>query len=147
MIEAKNLSKSYGPIKALRDVSFKIGAGEIVGLLGPNGAGKTTIIKILTGYLQPDGGSAYVGGLDVLNHPREVQMSIGYLPETAPLYQELSVQSYLQMMAQLRYIPDEEQLERISEAVFAVGLEDFLTRQIGHLSKGYRQRLGIAQAI
>lgn len=147
MIEVKNLSKSYGLVKALQDVSFQIAAGEIVGLLGPNGAGKTTIIKILSGYLQPDSGSAYVGGLDVLTHHREVQKNIGYLPETAPLYPELSVQSYLQMMAQLRYIPEEEQLARISEAVFAVGLEDYLTRQIGHLSKGYRQRLGIAQAI
>jgi ABC-2 type transport system ATP-binding protein len=147
VIEAKNLSKSYGLVKALQDASFQIAAGEIVGLLGPNGAGKTTIIKILTGYLQPDSGAAYVGGLDVLTHPREVQTSIGYLPETAPLYPELSVQSYLQMMAQLRNIPDDEQLARISEAVFAVGIEDYLTRPIGHLSKGYRQRLGIAQAM
>jgi ABC-2 type transport system ATP-binding protein len=108
MIDVVALSKSYGPIEALRDVSFHIAPGEIVGLLGPNGAGKTTIIKILTGYLQPNRGTATVDGLDVLTHTREVQARIGYLPETAPLYPELSVQSYLKMMAELRRIPETE---------------------------------------
>ena len=147
MIDVVGLTKSYGPIRALEDVAFKVESGEIVGLLGPNGAGKTTFIKILTGYLQADEGTVTVDGLDVQDHTREVQAQIGYLPETAPLYPELSVQDYLQMMADLRMIPEEEQLRRISEAVYATGLEDHLTRPIGELSKGFRQRVGLAQAI
>jgi len=147
MIEVKDLKKSYGNVEALRGVSFQIATGEIVGLLGPNGAGKTTIIKILTGYLQPDEGSVKVADLDVLTHTQEVQAGIGYLPENAPLYPELSVQSYLKMMAELRQIEQEQQLQRISEAVYAVGLKEYLTRPISQLSKGYRQRLGLAQAI
>jgi ABC-2 type transport system ATP-binding protein len=147
VIEVVHLSKAYGPVKALQDVSFSIKQGEIVGLLGPNGAGKTTIIKTLTGYLQPDEGTVHIGGLDVLTQHRDVQAKIGYLPETAPLYPELSVQTYLKMIAQLREIPQDMQLEYISAAVYAVGIQDYLTRPIGHLSKGYRQRVGIAQAM
>ena len=147
MIDVADLSKSYGPIEALRGVTFSIAAGEIVGLLGPNGAGKTTAIKILTGYLQPDRGAAQVDGLDVLTHTREVQARIGYLPENAPLYPELSVQAYLMMMAELRRIPATERVARISEAVRAAGLTDILARPIGQLSKGFRQRVGLAQAI
>ncbi|HXF60608.1 MAG TPA: ATP-binding cassette domain-containing protein, partial [Caldilineaceae bacterium] len=108
MIEAKNLTKTYGSVQALREVSFTIQTGEIVGLLGPNGAGKTTTIKILTGYLQPDEGEVRIDGLDVLTQTREVQQRIGYLPESAPLYPELTVQRYLRMMADLRGIPADE---------------------------------------
>ena len=147
MIDVTNLSKSYGPIKALHGVTFQIGEGEIVGLLGPNGAGKTTFIKILTGYLQPDRGTVRVNGLDVLDHTRDVQAQLGYLPETAPLYPELTVQSYLQMMANLREIPESEQRALISKAVYDTGLEEQLARPIAHLSKGFRQRVGLAQAI
>jgi len=147
MIDVTDVSKSYGPVEALRSVSFHVRPGEIVGLLGPNGAGKTTMIKILTGYLQPDEGIVQVDGLDVLTQTREVQARIGYLPETAPLYPELSVQAYLQLMADLRQIPEDVQLVRLSEAVYATGLADHLTRPIGELSKGYRQRVGLAQAI
>jgi ABC-2 type transport system ATP-binding protein len=147
MIEVANVSKSYGQIEALKDVICQIAEGEIVGLLGPNGAGKTTLIKILAGYLQPDTGEARIDGLDVMLAPLEVQARIGYLPENAPLYPELSVQSSLLMMAELRQIPEEEQLECISEAVYATGLQDHLTRPVGQLSKGFRQRLGLAQAI
>ncbi len=147
MIEVADLTKSYGAIEALRGVSFHINRGEIVGLLGPNGAGKTTIIKILTGYLQPNSGSATVDGLDVLTHTREVQARIGYLAENAPLYPELSVQSYLKMLAELRRIPEAEQVACISEAVRATALADHLTRPIGQLSKGYRQRVGLAGTI
>jgi ABC-2 type transport system ATP-binding protein len=147
MIDVTDLSKSYGSIEALRGVSFHIGEGEIVGMLGPNGAGKTTTIKILTGYLHPDEGAVVVNSLDVLTHTREVQAQIGYLPESAPLYPELSVQSYLKMMAELRQIPEDEQLARISEAVYAAGLTEHLVRPIGQLSKGFRQRVGLAQAI
>ena len=147
MIDVADLTKSYGPIEALCGITFHIAPGEIVGLLGPNGAGKTTTIKILTGYLQPDEGIVTVDGLDVLAHTREVQAHIGYLPESAPLYPELSVQSYLRMIAELRQIPEDEQLARLSEAIYATGLADHLTRPIGQLSKGFRQRVGLAQAI
>jgi ABC-2 type transport system ATP-binding protein len=147
MIDVTDLTKSYGPIEALRGVTFHITPGEIVGLLGPNGAGKTTAIQILTGYLHPDDGTVYVNGLDVLTHTREVQAHIGYLPENAPLYPELSVQAYLKMMAELRQIPEDEQVARLSEAIYATGLENHLIRPIGQLSKGFRQRVGLAQAI
>jgi ABC-2 type transport system ATP-binding protein len=147
MIHVEDLIKSYGEIEALRGVSFDIKAGEIVGLLGPNGAGKTTIIKTLTGYLQPGGGIVQIDDLDVLTHTREIQARIGYLPENAPLYPELSVQNYLKMMADLRQIPPPEQVECISDAVYATGLTEHLTRLIGQLSKGFRQRVGLAQAI
>ncbi len=147
MIEARNLTKSYGPVQALRDVSFSLREGEIVGLLGPNGAGKTTTIKILTGYLQPDGGEVRIDGLDVLTQTREVQQRLGYLPESAPLYPELTVQRYLRLIAELREIPADAQVEAISEAVYATNLTNHLTRPIGQLSKGFRQRVGLAQAI
>jgi ABC-2 type transport system ATP-binding protein len=147
MIEVSELRKSYGSVEALRGVSFNIAAGQIVGLLGPNGAGKTTIIKILTGYLQPDAGTVTVDGLNVLTQTRAVQARIGYLPENAPLYPELSVQAYLRMMADLRQLPAAEQRTGIAEAVNATGLQGYLTRPIGQLSKGFRQRVGLAQAI
>jgi len=147
MIDVQNVSKSYGSTLALDEVSFHVSPGEVIGLLGPNGAGKTTMMKILTGYLQPDGGEAVVDGIDVVTNPLEVQQRIGYLPENAPLYPELSVQSYLRMMADLRQIPEEEQPLRLSEAIRAAGLEQHLTRPINQLSKGFRQRVGLAQAI
>jgi ABC-2 type transport system ATP-binding protein len=147
MIDVTDLSKFYGPVEALKDVSFHVDAGEIIGLLGPNGAGKTTMMKILTGYLQPTSGTAVVDGLDVLTHSLEVQERIGYLPENAPLYPELSVQAYLRMIASLRQIPEAKQPALLSGAVRATGLEDHLTRPIGQISKGYRQRVGLAQAI
>jgi gliding motility-associated transport system ATP-binding protein len=146
-IEAHELSKSYGDVRALDRVSFRIERGEIIGLLGPNGAGKTTLMKLLTGYLQPDAGSATLRGIDVVADPLGVQRRIGYLPESAPLYGEMMVQEYLQMMATLRGIPPDKQRARLSDAIHATGLADYLTRPIGKLSKGYRQRVGIAQAI
>jgi ABC-2 type transport system ATP-binding protein len=147
MIDVTDLTKAYGPVQALKDVSFHVDAGEIIGLLGPNGAGKTTVMKILTGYLQPSSGSAMVDGLDVITQSLEVQKRIGYLAETAPLYPELSVQAYLRMIADLRQIPEEDQPALLSEAIRATGLEEHLTRPIGQLSKGFRQRVGLAQAI
>ena len=147
MIDVVNVTKEYGPITALRDVTFHIKKGEIIGLLGPNGAGKTTLMKILTGYLQPTSGTATIDGLDVLTHPMEIQKKIGYLPENAPLYPEMSVQAYLHMMSDLRGIPQDKKAEYLSDAVYAVGLSNRLTRPIGELSKGYRQRVGLAQAI
>jgi len=147
MIEVNDLTKSYGPIEALRGISFQVAPREVVGLLGPNGAGKSTTIKILTGYLQPDSGSVKIDGLDVLTQTRQVQARIGYLPENAPLYPDLSVQGYLKLIADLRQIPGDEQVRLISRAVRATALTDHLTRPIGQLSKGYRQRVGLAQAI
>jgi ABC-2 type transport system ATP-binding protein len=147
MIDVSDLTKHYGAVEALKGVSFHVDSGEIIGLLGPNGAGKTTTMKILTGYLQPTSGTALIHGLDVLTHARQVQALIGYLPENAPLYPELSVQDYLQLMADLRQIPAEKQPAYLSDAVRATGLEQQLTRLIGQLSKGYRQRVGLAQAI
>lgn len=147
MIEVHELSKSYDEVEALSDVSFTIRQGEVIGLLGPNGAGKTTLMKILTGYIHPTSGTATIGGHDVLEHTEKVQKMIGYLPENAPIYPELTVQSYLKMIADLRSIAKDQQRQYISEAVHAVGLADRLTRPIGELSKGYRQRVGLAQAI
>ncbi|MFH1215118.1 MAG: ATP-binding cassette domain-containing protein [Pseudomonadota bacterium] len=147
MIEANKVSKSYDEISALSDVTFSVADGEVIGLLGPNGAGKTTLMKILTGYIQPDSGSARIGGHDVMEKSGTVQEMIGYLPENAPLYPELTVQSYLKMMADLRRIPEQDQPKRLSEAIRSVGLEERLTRPIGTLSKGYRQRVGLAQAM
>lgn len=147
MLQVSALKKSYGAVEALRGVSFEVSEGEVVGLLGPNGAGKTTIMKILTGYLEPDEGEVRIGGLDVLTCRAQVQALLGYLPENAPLYPELSIQDYLLMMAEMRQIPPGDKLARISEAVYSTNLEDHLTRDIGTLSKGFRQRVGLAQAI
>ncbi len=147
MISVKDLSKSYSSLVALDDVSFEIAQGEIVGLLGPNGAGKTTLIKIMTGYLHPDAGSVRIHDFDVMDDTIEVQKQIGYLPENAPLYPELTVQSYLTLMADLHHMDPDEQVPQILEAVDATGLRDRLSQRIGTLSKGYRQRVGIAQAI
>ena len=147
MIEAEGICKAYGPIQALRNVSFHVEPGEIVGLLGPNGAGKSTLMKVLTGYLQPDEGRAYIDDLDVVSNTLDVQKRIGYLPESAPLYPELSVQAHLNMIADLRQVPRPERLALVSQAVRATALEDQLTRPIGQLSKGYRQRVGLAQTI
>jgi ABC-2 type transport system ATP-binding protein len=147
MIEVRKLSKFYDDLEALSEVSFSISSGEIIGLLGPNGAGKTTLMKILTGYLHPTSGNAVIKGMDVVENTQKVQELIGYLPENAPLYPELSVQAYLKLVADLRMVPRENRNQYISDAVRAVGLEDRLTRLIGTLSKGYRQRVGLAQAI
>ena len=147
MIEATGISKNYGSIQALKGVSFAIPDQQIVGLLGHNGAGKTTLLKVLTGYLQPSAGKARVEGIDVVEEPLRVQAQIGYLPENAPLYPDMLVQEYLQMMAELREIPEGDRPRLISEAVRRTGIENPLVRPIGQLSKGYRQRVGLAQAI
>ena len=147
MITVTNLEKSYGPVKAVSGVSFHVGAGEVVGLLGPNGAGKTTLMKMLTGFLQADSGTVTIDGLDVVDETLEVQKRIGYLLENAPLYPEASVQSHLKMIADLRRVPKSDQPRLISRAVRAASLEEHLTRPIGQLSKGFRQRVGLAQSI
>ena len=146
-IEVSKLSKSYGRIKALDAVSFTVGQGEVIGLLGPNGAGKTTLMKVLTGYLEPDDGSAAIHGNDIVDATLAAQRRIGYLPESAPLYGEMLVQEYLLMMAGLRGIAPGERAGRVADAVVATGLHDRVVQPISTLSKGFRQRVGIAQAI
>lgn len=146
-IAIDKLSKSYGRIQALSGVSFKIRPGEVIGLLGPNGAGKTTLMKILCGYLEPDEGDVQVHGIDVVENPLAAQRRIGYLPESAPLYGEMLVQEYLEMMAAMRGIPLDQREDRMVEVVRATGLTERVVQPIGTLSKGFRQRVGIAQAI
>jgi len=146
-ITVDGLIKDYGSHRALDGVSLQVGPGEIVGLLGPNGAGKTTLMKILTGYMQPDEGRVSVAGRDVLAEPARAQADIGYLPENAPLYQELTVLSSLRLTASLRSIPQPRQDEAIARAVGELRLEDRLHMPVASLSKGFRQRLGLAQAI
>jgi ABC-2 type transport system ATP-binding protein len=146
-IAVEKLSKYYGHIRALHDVTVEIEAGEVIGLLGPNGAGKTTLMKILTGYLEPDAGEVRVHGIDVVVDAITAQRRIGYLPENAPVYGEMLVQEYLEMMAAMRGVAQAERRARVIEAVKATGLEDRVVQPIGTLSKGFRQRVGIAQAI
>ncbi len=147
MIEVKGLTKFYKQIRAIEDVSFSVEKGEIVGFLGPNGAGKTTTMKIITGFMPPDLGTAMVAGFDVFENPMEVKKRIGYLPENPPLYNDMIVNDYLKFVAEIKGIPSKkigEEIERVSEDC---GLKDVRKRLIAHLSKGYRQRVGIAQAI
>jgi ABC-2 type transport system ATP-binding protein len=147
MIRVRDLDKHYGTVRAVQNVTFDVTRGEIVGLLGHNGAGKSTVMKIITGYLEPSNGSVSVGDIDVLADRIGVQRLIGYLPESAPLYPEMLVQEYLLMIAELRGIPAERRQQAVSDAVHATGLEEWLVRPIGTLSKGYRQRVGLAQAM
>jgi len=147
MIRIDNLRKNYGEIVALEDVSVSIDSGKVVGLLGPNGAGKTTMMKILVGYLIPDEGSVSVAGIDVLERPLEVQARIGYLPENAPVYGEMLVQEYLAFVARMRGLEGDLAMRRIGESAEQCAVLDVLTRPIGQLSKGYRQRVGLAAAI
>jgi gliding motility-associated transport system ATP-binding protein len=147
MIEATHLTKFYGRVQAVHDASFSVGKGEIVGLLGPNGAGKTTIMKILTGYHYPNSGTATVNGLDVTADPVRVKRAIGYLPENAPLYEDLTVREYLDFIADARRMTGTERTEAIARALKLCGLEAHVERPIDQLSKGFRQRVGLAQAI
>ena len=147
MIEVKDLTKNYGTFPAVKRVSFSIGKGEVVGLLGPNGAGKTTIMKVLTCYHYPDGGTATLNGFDVVREPLAVKRQIGYLPEMAPVYTDLNVYEYLNFIAEARGIGAAERKRRIEETAAECGLSSVLYKEIGNLSKGYRQRTGLAQAI
>ncbi len=147
MISIRDLTRNYGEVRAVDSISLEIERGEVVGLLGHNGAGKTTVMKLLTGYLEPSGGSVRVGGIDVARDRAAAQRQIGYLPENAPLYPELAVQQYLQMMAALRGVPADRIDAAVLRAVHDTALEDRLGTPIHTLSKGYRQRVGLAQAI
>lgn len=147
MITVKHLTKRYGHITAVNNISFDIKKGEIVGLLGPNGAGKTTTMKILTGYMPADSGEVTLAGHDVFTDSLEVRKKIGYLPEHSPLYEELNVKEYLEYIAQMHDIPFFNIEKKLYEVLEKAGLQDKLYSEISELSKGYKQRLGLAQAL
>ncbi|RMG41715.1 MAG: ABC transporter ATP-binding protein [Candidatus Dadabacteria bacterium] len=147
MISVKNLTRKYGDLIAVNDVSFDIAAGEIVGLLGHNGAGKTTIMKMLTGYLEPNSGSIEIAGTNIESDRITVQKKIGYLPENCPVYPEMTVIDYLEFVAELRDINPQDRPDYIRDAIQKTELQEKATDLISTLSKGYRQRVGIAQAI
>lgn len=147
MITVQNLRKLYGEFTAVDDISFEIKKGEIVGLLGPNGAGKTTTMRMLTCFLPATSGEINVNGFDAFENPLMVKKSMGYLPENAPLYQDMKVEEYLQYVAEMRGISKTHQRKRIREVADQTGLTPRLRQEISHLSKGYKQRVGIAQAL
>jgi ABC-2 type transport system ATP-binding protein len=147
MIEAEKLTKYFGDRAAVRDLSFEVKKGEIVGLLGPNGAGKTTTMRMLTGYLPIDGGRAVVAGYDVVEKPMEVRRRLGYLPETVPLYTEMPVRAYLDFTAKIRGVPSKGRKRRIEEVMELCRITDVSEKVISKLSRGYKQRVGLAQAI
>ena len=147
MIEVSKLSKRYGDFVAVADVSFTAATGDIVGFLGPNGAGKTSTIRILATYLPPTSGSARVAGFDVITEADQVRKQIGYLPETPPLYPEMSVTEYLTFVARIKGIPSSQITQRVDEVIERCFLGDVRRKLCQHLSRGYRQRAGLAQAI
>jgi ABC-2 type transport system ATP-binding protein len=147
VIQVQGLTKYYGPRPAIVDVTFAVPRGQVLGFLGPNGAGKSTTMRILTGYLGATSGTASIAGYDVFDHSLEVRRRVGYLPELNPLYAELRVEPYLELMCRLRGVPPRRRGERIDEAVDACGLVDRRHDVIGRLSKGLRQRVGLAQAV
>ena len=147
MIELEHVTKYYGSIPALRDVSLHVPGGETVGLLGRNGAGKTTALNLMTGYFPPTEGKVRIGGKDMLSDPRACKRMIGYLPEKPPLYDEMSVEDYLFFVCELREVVRKANRAHVEEILELCGLKDMRRRVIGHLSKGYRQRVGIAQAL
>jgi ABC-2 type transport system ATP-binding protein len=147
MIKVTNLTKQYEEIKAVDDITFDVHTGEILGFLGPNGAGKTTTVRIVTCYMLPTSGRVEVDGLNTFDHSLEVRKKIGYLPENAPLYNEMSVSDYLSFIMGLRNIPKDRFIQRAGEMAEICGLEDVIHRTIGELSKGYKQRVGLAQAM
>ncbi|MBC86767.1 MAG: MFS transporter [Bdellovibrionaceae bacterium] len=145
MIEVKNVYKNYGPVEALKGVSFDLGKGHVIGLLGPNGAGKSTIMKIMTGFLPPTQGQVKIADIDIWENPVPAKQKIGYLPENPPLYESMRVYDYLKFCADLRL--DHSSAERISFVVDRLGLAEVVHKRILHLSKGFKQRVGIAQAM
>jgi len=147
MIEVENLSKRYGRAVAVDGISFKVEKGEILGFLGPNGAGKTTTMRILTCYLPPTEGTARVAGHDVFQEPLEVKKRVGYIPETPPLYPDMEVESFLDFCAKLKGVPRKRRPAQLDEAIGKCKVGDVRRTLIGKLSKGYRQRVGLAQAI
>ena len=147
MIRVERLSKRYGTVKAVDSVSFEVGRGEIVGLLGPNGAGKTTTMRMLTTFLAPTSGKADLAGHDTLDEPLEVRKRVGYMPESVPLYTEMRVREYLNFRAKLKDVPRSKRRASVDEVVSRCALGEVEDRVLGHLSKGFRQRVGLAEAM
>jgi ABC-2 type transport system ATP-binding protein len=147
VIEVQGLTKRYGPVTAVEDVSFRVERGEIFGFLGPNGAGKTTTMRIITGYMPATEGKAVVAGFDVFEQPIEAKRRTGYLPETPPLYPDMTVAEYLAFVAKIKGVPSGERRERVRSVMDRTRVSDMAGRQCGKLSKGYKQRVGIAQAL
>jgi len=147
MIEVQNLTKNYGPVNAIRDVSFNVAPGEIVGFLGPNGAGKSTTMRILACFMPASAGSARVAGFDVFRESMEVRRRIGYLPESVPLYSDMRVAAYLDFVAEVKGVPRASRRKRVAEVMDRCLIADVQNRLIRNLSKGFRQRVGLAQAI
>ena len=147
MIQAKSLTKKYGSRTAISDVSFSINKGEVVGFLGPNGAGKTTTMKILTGYMAPNQGEVHLDGVNVFKNPFTAKKKLGYLPEMLPLYSDMAVEDYLKYVAQLKLCPKEKIHKLVETTIEKVNLQDVRKRLIQNLSKGFKQRTGLAQAL
>ncbi len=147
MIEVQHLTKRYGPTTAVDDISFRVEKGEILGFLGPNGAGKTTTMRVLTGYMPPTEGRAIVAGYDIFEQPLEAKRRIGYLPETPPLYPEMTVRDYLLFVSRIKGVPRADRKGRVGEVMERTRIADVAERHCGKLSKGYRQRVGLAQAL
>ncbi len=147
MIEVQHLSKRYGPVTAVNDVSFRVEKGEILGFLGPNGAGKTSTMRVLTGYMPPTEGTAIVAGYDVLEQPIEAKRHTGYLPETPPLYPDMRVRDYLTFVAKIKGVPRNQVRTRVDSTMEKARVTEMARRECGRLSKGYRQRVGLAQAL
>ena len=147
MIEVQHLSKRYGRVTAVDDVSFRVERGEILGFLGPNGAGKTTTMRILTGYMPATEGRAMVAGFDIFDKPIEAKRRIGYLPETPPLYPDMTVREYVDFVARIKGVPSKERRDRVTATLKRTHVADMADRQCGKLSKGYKQRVGLAQAL
>ena len=146
-IKIKSLSKSFGPIDAVRNISFNVGYGEVLGFLGPNGAGKSTTMKMITGFLGPTSGTVEVNGHDVLEDPLSVKRSIGYLPEGAPAYGEMTVRNFLNFIADIRELSSSVRKERLDEVIETINIKTVIDQSIETLSKGYKRRVGLAQAI
>jgi len=147
MINVQNLTKRYGDLTAIEDVTFNVGKGEILAFLGPNGAGKTTTMRILTCFMPATGGTATVAGYDIFEHPQEVKRHIGYLPESPPLYTELTVTEYLGFVSRIKGIERKDRAPALTRVLERCALTDVRHRLIGNLSRGYRQRVGLAQAL
>jgi ABC-2 type transport system ATP-binding protein len=147
VIEVQHLTKRYGPFTAVNDLSFKVERGEILGFLGPNGAGKTTTMRILTGYMPATAGKAIVAGFDVFEQPIEAKRRTGYLPETPPLYPDMSVNEYLTFVSKIKGVPSSERRQRIKTVMEKTRIADMADRLCSRLSKGYKQRVGLAQAL
>jgi len=147
MLEIKNLTKRFGPVLAVDDVSFDVGRGEVLGFLGPNGAGKSTTMKMVTGFLNPNGGSMRVCGHDVLREPLAAKRCIGYLPEGAPAYPDMTPHTYLNFIADIRGLTGSQRAERLDYVIARIGLDGVMEQSIETLSKGYKRRVGLAQAL